>query len=198
LIFQKIVRVSPEIEKGNNFAYYDEDDDGGEKHDRRGLFSRFMNKTQRNTRRAIRKTGKEVAAAAAAVTTTTSSSALPGSNNHNDFEEYEEDDYNDMPWRCSFGTHENDGVWLNSSDRAGTIMAVLVWVLLLYSTFTVFLVVSAQKPVVAGAYATVATLALASHVKTTFTDPGAVPRQALPVNATMNTTYLMCNFCKTL
>ena len=44
--------------------------------------------------------------------------------------EYYEDPYNDQPWRCSFGTAEDDGIWMNRKDQAGTIMSLLVWLLI--------------------------------------------------------------------
>ena len=40
------------------------------------------------------------------------------------------DDFNDSPWSCSMGTTEENGIWMNTSDQAGTVMAVLVWILL--------------------------------------------------------------------
>ena len=26
---------------------------------------------------------------------------------------YYEDNFNDLPWKCSFGTAEDDGIWMN-------------------------------------------------------------------------------------
>jgi hypothetical protein len=43
---------------------------------------------------------------------------------------YYRDDFNDSPWACSLGTSEEHGVWMNTSDKAGTIMSLLVWLLL--------------------------------------------------------------------
>lgn len=43
---------------------------------------------------------------------------------------YYRDDFNDFPWSCKLGTSEEDGIWMNTSDQGGTIMAFLVWVLL--------------------------------------------------------------------
>ena len=48
--------------------------------------------------------------------------------------EYYDDKYNDLPWRCTFGTTEDDGVWFNQKDMVGIIMSITVWVLL--STFS--------------------------------------------------------------
>ena len=44
--------------------------------------------------------------------------------------EFYDDNYNDLPWRCSFGTSEDDGVWLNRRDQPGFIMSTTVWVLI--------------------------------------------------------------------
>lgn len=43
---------------------------------------------------------------------------------------YYEDTFNPFPWTCSFGTDENDGIWLNRKDQGGILMAVTVWLLI--------------------------------------------------------------------
>ena len=47
-------------------------------------------------------------------------------------------------------------------------------------------------------YNTICTLALASHAKTMFTDPGAVPQCAVPIDAAARQmeTHAMCRICK--
>ena len=94
-----------------------------------------------------------------------------------------EDTHNDEPWNCSFGTHETDGIWMNHSDRAGTLMAVIVWVLMGYSGVTIALLAQNQHlpTLVACLYCTLVALALSAHAKTTFTDPGTVPSSAVPI-----------------
>lgn len=42
--------------------------------------------------------------------------------------EYYEDTYNDLPYQCSFGTTERDGIWMNHQDPAGLVMSVMVWI----------------------------------------------------------------------
>eukprot|EP00977_Amphora_coffeiformis_P029424 scaffold40646_cov206-Amphora_coffeaeformis.AAC.1 len=98
---------------------------------------------------------------------------------------YYEDSFNDLSWSCSIGTSDEHGIWLNQSDTAGTIMAVLVWVLIGYSSLTMtFLAKTGGVPVIAAMlYNILATLALASHVKTSLTDPGSVPAAAVPTQA---------------
>jgi len=110
-----------------------------------------------------------------------------------------EDTYNDEPWNCSCGTSENDGIWLNSYDRVGTLMAALVWILYLYSAVTVVLLAQRHRsPVAVSAlYCTICALALASHVKTSVTDPGSVPSSAVPVQASMSKLQPMCSTCQT-
>mmetsp|Transcript_36712 Transcript_36712/g.56382 ORF Transcript_36712/g.56382 Transcript_36712/m.56382 type:complete len:110 (-) Transcript_36712:130-459(-) len=50
-----------------------------------------------------------------------------------DRETYYVDEFNDFAWQCSFGTREEDGIWMNRNDQPGTIMSFMVW--LLISTF---------------------------------------------------------------
>jgi hypothetical protein len=56
--------------------------------------------------------------------------------------EYYIDTHNDISlhaWTFSFGTGEDNGIWMNSGDQAGSIMATLVWLLMTYSAVTVTL-----------------------------------------------------------
>lgn len=122
-----------------------------------------------------------------------------------------EDTYNDQPWKCTFGTLEKDGIWLNHYDRVGTLMAALVWVLILYSSLTILILAQHQHvPVfLAAFYCTICALALASHAKTCFTDPGAVPVAAVPLVCVATNSisqfkgqrepkfYAMCSHCQT-
>ena len=118
---------------------------------------------------------------------------------------YYQDNYNDSSWNLSCGTAEDDGVWMNSSDSAGTIMAVLVWLLLGYSAWTfVALAVSGGVPAfLSDTYVVLCVLALASHAKTTLTDPGSVPQAAVPNErmrmemGTPDHPLSMCSQCQT-
>lgn len=115
------------------------------------------------------------------------------------------DNFNDQPLSCDFGTGEENGIWMNTSDQAGTIMAFLVWLLLGYSawTFTALAMSGGVPPLLSAAYVILCILALASHAKTTFTDPGSVPQAAVPNEATrreMGTPdqpLSMCSQCQT-
>lgn len=49
---------------------------------------------------------------------------------HDDDDDYYEDYFNDLSWNCSFGTTEQDGIWMNTSDVSGTIMASMVWIMI--------------------------------------------------------------------
>ena len=42
--------------------------------------------------------------------------------------EYYEDTYNDLPYQCTFGTREEDGIWMNRYDSAGLVMSGMVWI----------------------------------------------------------------------
>ncbi len=115
------------------------------------------------------------------------------------------DYFNDQPFSCDFGTGEENGIWMNTSDQAGTIMAFLVWVLLCYSawTFTALAQFGGVPPFLAAAYVVLCVLALASHAKTTFTDPGSVPQAAVPNERTRremgtpDAPLSMCSQCQT-
>jgi len=122
----------------------------------------------------------------------------------NDDEYYYEDNVNDEPSNCRCGTSENDGIWLNWKDRVGTLMSTLVWVLFAYSGVTVVMLAqrSHAPTFVAAFYCTICALALASHAKTSLTDPGSVPSSALPVNPSLvaaeqgHQRHAMCAVCQ--
>eukprot|EP00816_Leptocylindrus_hargravesii_P012625 CAMPEP_0196819654 /NCGR_PEP_ID=MMETSP1362-20130617/71552_1 /TAXON_ID=163516 /ORGANISM="Leptocylindrus danicus, Strain CCMP1856" /LENGTH=375 /DNA_ID=CAMNT_0042198225 /DNA_START=218 /DNA_END=1345 /DNA_ORIENTATION=+ len=107
------------------------------------------------------------------------------------------------PWTCSFGTDiENDGIWMNSSDQAGSIMACLVWFLMLYSMVTVTLLSATNgiPPVMGMIYCVLIVMALACHAKTSLTDPGSVPHTAVPVESERmisSKSHSMCGQCQT-
>jgi hypothetical protein len=118
---------------------------------------------------------------------------------------YYRDDFNDMPFTCDFGTGEEHGIWMNTSDQAGTIMAGIVWILLGYSawTFTALAQFGGVPPFLTAIYVIICSLALACHAKTTFTDPGSVPQSAVPnerMRREMGTPDMplsMCSQCQT-
>lgn len=118
---------------------------------------------------------------------------------------YYRDDFNDMPLTCDFGTGEEHGIWMNTSDQAGTIMAGIVWGLLGYSawTFTALAQIGGVPQFLAAIYVTICSLALACHAKTTFTDPGSIPQSAVPnerMRREMGTPDMplsMCSLCQT-
>ena len=111
------------------------------------------------------------------------------------------DSFNGEPWRCSFGTGEDNGTWMNSGDQAGTIMAALVWLLMLYSaaTITLLTITEGVNPILGMGYCTLVALALASHAKTSLSDPGSVPRSAVPMETQRrdSTSHSMCGQCQT-
>ena len=51
-------------------------------------------------------------------------------------------------------------------------------------------------PILAKIYFTICALALASHAKTAFTDPGAIPSSAVPVDVYSNVAHAMCSRCQ--
>ncbi|KAL7551935.1 hypothetical protein ACHAWF_015158 [Thalassiosira exigua] len=114
--------------------------------------------------------------------------------------EYYFDDNNDYSWDCTFGTEEGNGIWLNLNDPPGSIMSVIVWILIVYSGMTIAFLAEAGHlaHVLAYFYCTVCALALASHAKTMFSDPGSVPSCAVPVDAAARQfeAHTMCRSCK--
>ena len=105
-------------------------------------------------------------------------------------------------WNCTFGTDvETNGIWMNSSDQAGSIMATLVWFLMLYSLATItFLARTGGIPVVLSMlYSVIICMALACHAKTSLTDPGSVPKASVPVESERKTnlSHSMCGQCQT-
>ncbi len=140
----------------------------------------------------------------------------------NDENYYEDPTNDDESYECcSFGTSENNGIWLNYNDHVGTIMSSLVWVLFFYSGMTIVLLAENNNgnngnnnqnyhhhhhhKFVAALYCTLCALALACHAKTSFTDPGSVPSSALPpMLANQNNEeqqqeiyHAMCSICQT-
>ena len=84
-------------------------------------------------------------------------------------------------------------------------MAFLVWLLLGYSawTFTALAATGGMPPFLSTSYVIICILALASHAKTTFTDPGSVPQAAVPNErmrremGTPDQPLSMCSQCQT-
>jgi palmitoyltransferase ZDHHC3/7/25 len=80
-------------------------------------------------------------------------------------------------------------------------MSALVWSLMLYSAATVTALTATEGiPTIAGeVYAVLVFLSLASHAKTSFTDPGSVPIQAIPVERQrlLRDSHSMCGQCQT-
>lgn len=114
---------------------------------------------------------------------------------------YYRDDFNDYSWTCSVGTSDEDGIWLNRGDPAGTIMCMMVWILMGYSCLTITLLAqtSGIPAYQSFLYSVLVSMALACHVKTTFTDPGSVPASAVPTEVQRNTSekLSMCSQCQT-
>lgn len=116
--------------------------------------------------------------------------------------DYYEDSFNDEPMECTFGTDPQDGIWMNHSDQVGTIMSTTVWVLIIYSVVTITLLAQNNNLPnhIAMIYGTICSLGLASHAKTMFTDPGAIPSEAVPPASLFQqgvTTHAMCSHCQT-
>jgi hypothetical protein len=80
-------------------------------------------------------------------------------------------------------------------------MSAMVWLLMLYSAMTVTsLTVTEGIPLPLGiCYNLLVVMALASHAKTSLTDPGSVPMQAIPSERQrmLNDSHSMCGQCQT-
>jgi len=90
---------------------------------------------------------------------------------------------------------------MNSSDQAGSVMAALVWLLMLYSSVTVTLLTITEgvPPILGMLYMFLVTMALSAHAKTSLTDPGSVPKNAVPVESQRRdlASHSMCGQCST-
>jgi hypothetical protein len=88
---------------------------------------------------------------------------------------------------------------MNQRDRAGTLMAIMVWILMAYSVLTILLLAQNHHLAItiASLHCTLVTLALASHAKTTLTDPGSVPSSAVPIFTKGVKFHAMCSVCQT-
>lgn len=115
--------------------------------------------------------------------------------------EFYVDKFNSESWNCSYGTNEEAGIWMNSGDQAGSIMATLVWILMIYSavTVTALTITEGIAPILGMMYTVLVILALASHAKTSLTDPGSVPKCAVPMESQRrdSTSHSMCGQCQT-
>ena len=113
--------------------------------------------------------------------------------------EYYYDDTNEFSWDWTFGTDEKDGVWLNKTDPPGHLLSAFVWIFIMYSALTIALLAESNhlSHFLAYVYITICCLALASHAKTMFSDPGAVPLCAVPIDAAARRgeTHAMCRHC---
>mmetsp|Transcript_47438 Transcript_47438/g.71824 ORF Transcript_47438/g.71824 Transcript_47438/m.71824 type:complete len:293 (+) Transcript_47438:77-955(+) len=90
---------------------------------------------------------------------------------------------------------------MNSGDQAGTIMAALVWLLMLYSAATVTLLTITEgiPPILGMIYNFLCFMALACHAKTSLSDPGSVPRTSVPQENQRrdSASHSMCGQCQT-
>lgn len=89
---------------------------------------------------------------------------------------------------------------MNSGDQAGSVMATLVWLLMIYSAVTVTLLTTTEgiPPILGMIYCVLVCMSLASHAKTSLTDPGAVPKSAVPMESQRRdaTSHSMCGQCQ--
>ena len=97
--------------------------------------------------------------------------------------------------------HVQAGIWMNSGDQAGSVMAALVWILMLYSAVTVtsLTITEGIPPILGMIYTILVSLALSCHAKTSLTDPGSVPKNAVPLESQRrdSTSHSMCGQCQT-
>eukprot|EP00553_Chaetoceros_curvisetus_P001919 CAMPEP_0204618974 /NCGR_PEP_ID=MMETSP0717-20131115/5466_1 /ASSEMBLY_ACC=CAM_ASM_000666 /TAXON_ID=230516 /ORGANISM="Chaetoceros curvisetus" /LENGTH=388 /DNA_ID=CAMNT_0051632845 /DNA_START=123 /DNA_END=1289 /DNA_ORIENTATION=+ len=119
----------------------------------------------------------------------------------NNGKEYYQDNFNDLSYRCSCGTHQDDGIWLNHGDTPGLIMSSLVWLMIMYSGITVTLLANHNSlaPAISTTYCTIAALAVTCHAKTMLTDPGGIPLHAVPTeeDGANRVEFPMCSVCGT-
>lgn len=96
------------------------------------------------------------------------------------------------------GTHEQHSCWINLADRTGLICSGLVVVFLAYSTVVVALGLwnGAIHEVNGILLLCLCGLSIWCHLKTMYSDPGAVPRNAHPLPNDVNSSTLsICGRC---
>lgn len=97
------------------------------------------------------------------------------------------------------GTHESATCWINTTDSTGMIFASIVWVSILYAAAVTLVVVVDGELAYYNAIVILflVFMALWSHARTMFGDPGAVPRNAhpLPRDAESGAVISMCGRC---
>jgi hypothetical protein len=101
-------------------------------------------------------------------------------------------------WKCTCGTGQADGVWLNYTDQAGTLMALIVWLLIAYCGATMLVLARRGhlNPATAAAQCTLSALLWACHAKTMLTDPGTIPATAVPLVTKGVQYHTMCSVCQ--
>jgi hypothetical protein len=102
------------------------------------------------------------------------------------------------PWKCSCGTGQADGVWLNYTDQAGTLMALIVWLLISYCGATMLVLARRGhlRTDTAALQCTLSALLWACHAKTMLTNPGTIPATAVPLVTKGVKYHTMCSVCQ--
>ena len=107
-------------------------------------------------------------------------------------EEESRDKINNPP--LIFGTTEDSLIWFNTRDTTGLVFFLIVWIIFLYIIIVLaFLVNYSFINRTNGLIALlIICLSFWSHVKTVFSDPGGVPKNAQPLSPSENTslTYI--------
>jgi palmitoyltransferase ZDHHC3/7/25 len=120
---------------------------------------------------------------------------------HDDTHDYYEDLWPTDSFDCTMGTQEGKGIWMNGcTDRVGTLMSLWVWMVIGYAAVMFVWLAQAGRISVSMAlvYVTLCTLVWMCHVKTSWTDPGAIPLSAIPPWVTFQTTrvHVLCSHCQ--
>ncbi len=95
------------------------------------------------------------------------------------------------------GTHESVPCWCSTTDSTGILFVSVVWVAAIFIIFVlIFITVNGDIDQVHG-YICGALLLMSvwSHLKTVFSDPGAVPVDAAPLVSDRSDTISICGRC---
>jgi len=95
------------------------------------------------------------------------------------------------------GTHESACCWITTADSCGIVCASLVWLSILYAAAVTLVVVVDGELAYYNAIIILflVFMALWSHARTMFGDPGAVPRKAHPLPKDAEAIISMCGRC---
>jgi hypothetical protein len=98
------------------------------------------------------------------------------------------------PNRSLCGTNIDDYIWCNSSDTSAIGFATLVWIIIIFSMILTITIAAKGDMLVWNAIfiSLLVGMSLWCHAKTMFSDPGAVPANAMPLSRDSELGQILC------